>query len=165
MKKENRFNSEKGFTLIELLVALALFGLVVITITGVFSTILKSQRKALAIGGAQEAGRYLLESMAKEIRMSSINTGTSEGVNTINISTPRLETFDYVFDSGNKQLLRDGQAINPADVEVDGRFYIETANYPARAKITIVMNVRAKTSRIEESSAITLQATVAGRGH
>lgn len=159
MKKGN------GFTLVELLVAITLFSVVSLTIAGIFSMVLKSQRKAMSIGDVQEAGRYLLESMAKEIRMSTVNTGTSSGVTTINISNPRLETFDYTFDPASKQILRNGQAINPSDTEVDGRFYIETENYPSRAKVTIVIGIRSKNSRAEEGANMMLQATVAGRGH
>ena len=133
-----------GFTLLEMLVAISVFGIVIIIIAGIFSMSLKSQRKALAISAAQESARYLLESMTKEIRMSTINTGASSGAQTINITNPHLETFDYSFDSGGKRLLRGGQVISPDNVEIDGRFYIEANNYPSWAKITIVMDIRTK---------------------
>jgi prepilin-type N-terminal cleavage/methylation domain-containing protein len=165
VKKENRFNRKGGFTLIELLVALAVFGFMVVILTGIFTTVLKINRKATSIQEAQESGRYLMESMMKEIRMSSVNTGSSNGVATISITNPHMETFDYAFDSVNKRLLKNGQAISPDNVEVAGSFYIETAAYPSRAKVTITMSVKAKNNSAGESELVKLQNTVAGRGH
>lgn len=155
----------RGFTLIELLVALFVFGLAILSIVGIFTSALKSQRKAISIQSAQESGRYLLETMTKEIRVSTINTGSASGVNTINITNPRLETFDYVFDAANKRVLKNGQTASPDNAEISGVFYIETANYPSRAKVTIIMEIRPKAARPEEGTTIKLQSTVACRGH
>lgn len=165
VKKERRINLKGGFTLIELLVALAVFGLVVVILAGIFTTVLKINRKATSIQEAQESGRYLMESIMKEVRMSTVNTGSSNGAATINITNSRMETFDYTFDSANKRLLKGGQVVSPDNVEVSGRFYIETANYPSRAKVTITMLVKAKINNAGESEAVKLQDTVAGRGH
>ena len=165
IKKERFINRKEGFTLIELLVALAVFGFVVVILTGIFTTVLKINRKATSIQEAQESGRYLMESVMKEIRMSTVNTGSSSGVAAVNITNPHLETFDYAFDAANKRLLKNGQVISPDNIEVEGSFYVETANYPSRAKVTITMSVKAKANNTGESEVIKLQNTVAGRGH
>lgn len=159
------FKKNKGFTLIELLVAMAVFGILVVVITGIFSIVLKSQKKAIALQSAHESSRYLLESMAKEIRMSTINTGTSSGVPVLDITNPRMETFDYIFDSANKRLLRNGQVVSPDNVEITGSFYIIIEEYPARARVTITMKSKKKNSAPGEDAEINLQSTVACRGH
>jgi len=69
----------QAFTLIELLVAMAIFTVVITVVFGLFSTALKGQRRVIALQNIQENGRFLLEFIAKELRMSKINTanGTS----------------------------------------------------------------------------------------
>ena len=60
-------NKNKGFTLIELLVAMAAFGLIVIAISGVATSVIKSQRKAFALQNIQESTRFILESMSRRL--------------------------------------------------------------------------------------------------
>lgn len=152
--------TETGFTLIELLVAMAVFSLIVVSIAGIFVSILNAQRKAIALQVTQEASRFLLESMAKEIRMSVLN---SYGSNYVDITNPDGDRFTYVFSGG--QLYRQGQLISPDSIEiVSGGFNVIQQAQPIATKVTIVMTVRGKNTSLAQQTALNLQATVSARG-
>ena len=103
MELEIKNKNGAGFTLIELIVALAVFSSVVLSISGIFISVINSQRKILSIQNTQEAGRYLLESMIKEVRMSIINSSSADGVFTLNITNSKGETLDYIFDNTDRK--------------------------------------------------------------
>jgi prepilin-type N-terminal cleavage/methylation domain-containing protein len=153
----------KGFTLIELLIALAVFSLVIVSMATAAISVIKSQRKAFALQNTQEASRYLLETMSKEIRMSAINSSAGSGLTVLNITNAQNETFDYQFDNTNKQLLRWGQPISPANLEVTGSFYVRKGTFPSRAVVTIVMQTKSKGAKAEEQAEIYLQSTLSSR--
>ncbi|MDD2730769.1 MAG: prepilin-type N-terminal cleavage/methylation domain-containing protein [Candidatus Portnoybacteria bacterium] len=155
-----------GFTLIELLTAVAVFLIVVLVITGIFSAAAKSQRKAFALQNVQETARYLLESMTKEIRMSTVNTADSGGLPlaTLNVTNPSSCTFNYFFDGVSKSLWRAGYAVSPDSVEVEGSFYVSKSALPNTSRVTIFIKVRTRSSASAESYAeISAQSTVAAR--
>ncbi len=60
--------NQNGTSLMELIVALALFTVVILTSSGIFQSIVNSQRSAIASQDVQENMRYALEVMSKEIR-------------------------------------------------------------------------------------------------
>jgi prepilin-type N-terminal cleavage/methylation domain-containing protein len=68
-KKElNIFKSRDGVTLLELMVSVALFALTMILASGIFQSIIVSQREAIASQEMQENIRYSYEKISKEIR-------------------------------------------------------------------------------------------------
>ena len=156
----------KGFTLIELLIAMAVFSLIVVAMSATAVSVIKSQRKGFALQNSQETARYILESVSKEIRMSVINSADSGGssVNILNITNAKSETFDYQFDNSNKILYRNAQALNSTNLEITGSFYIrKSVSLPARAVVTLVMQVKSIGGRIEEQAEIYLQSTISSR--
>jgi len=163
LKKEDKKN--KGFTLIELLVALVVFSMVIVGMATTTVSVIKSQRKAFALQDVQESGRYLLESMSKEIRMSVINSGDSGGspLTSLNITNAQDETFEYQFDNTNKRLLRQGEIISPPNLEVTGNFYVSKETFPDRAMVTFVMKIKPAGLKIEEETEIYLQSTLSSR--
>lgn len=165
MELEIKNKNGAGFTLIELIVALAVFSSVVLSISGIFISVINSQRKILSIQNTQEAGRYLLESMIKEVRMSTINSSSADGVFTLNITNSKGETLDYVFDNINKRLMRQGQILSPDNIELSGSFYITKGASPSQSKVTIVMKIKAKGTKPEQQAKIDLESTVAARGY
>jgi GxxExxY protein len=148
-----------GFTLIELLVAMAVFGLVVASIAGVFVSIVNAQRKAAASQETQEASRFLLESMAKEIRMSVVNSNTSSG---INITNSEGQTLSYEFSGG--RLYRNGQQISPDGIEIiNGKFDAVSNISPPATKVTIVMAIKGIGSSVARQTQLNLQTTISTR--
>ena len=156
-------NKNKGFTLIEQLVAMAAFGLIVIAISGVATSDIKSQRKAFALQNIQESTRFILESMSKEIRMSVINSPSSNMVNTLNITNEDSETFNYQFDNVNKKLTRGGKDVSPSNVDITGWFYIYKGSYPPRNLVTIIIKAESQGQMVESQAEMELQSTVSSR--
>ena len=73
MKILNNLKKGEGFTLIEILVVLGLFTLLSLLIINVFLLSLNAQRKAVARQEAVSSLRFVMETMAQEIRTSEIN--------------------------------------------------------------------------------------------
>jgi len=115
------FKNRKGVTLIELLVSLSLFSLVIIVVLSLFSMGISSQRKVLALQGVQENARFMLEFMAKEIRMGVITAATSS---TLTLRRPDGEIINYAFSGQNIQRTSSSSSgpINSADISVSGGF-------------------------------------------
>lgn len=156
----------KGFTLIELLVALAVFSLVIIAMSTTAVSMIKSQRRGFAIQKNQETARYLLESVSKEIRMSTVLSSSGNGVNSLHITNAKGEDVYYRFNSQKLQRRVDGSAwqdLNPTDLEIDGDFYIRrSTSQPVRAAVTLVMEI-AGHGLAEEETKINLQSTLSSR--
>jgi len=163
-------NKNKGFTLIELLITLIIFSLVVLSMTAIATSIIKSQRKAFALQNIQEAGRYILESMSKEIRMSIIDTPDSGGssVTFLDITNADGQDVDYRFINQKLRRRVGGgwwQDVSPANLEVTGGFYVRRDPFPNRAVVTIVMKARDTGARTEEQAEIYLQSSIAPRSY
>ncbi|MBU2473087.1 type II secretion system GspH family protein [Patescibacteria group bacterium] len=156
-------SNDAGFTMMEMIVALAVFSIIIVSMTSITFSIIKAQRKSFALQNSQEVSRYILESMNKEIRMSLINSDSGSGVTVLNITNANSETFDYQFDNSNKRLLRNGQVVSPDNIELTGSFYITKDTFPYQVIVTIVMKVDSTKSKIEQKAEINLQSTISSR--
>ncbi|MFH1175577.1 MAG: prepilin-type N-terminal cleavage/methylation domain-containing protein [bacterium] len=65
--------TKKAFTLIETIVAVSILSTVMLTITGIFSSVMKAQRQMLGMQDVQNSARFLLESLSRELRMAIID--------------------------------------------------------------------------------------------
>ncbi|MEK9129809.1 MAG: prepilin-type N-terminal cleavage/methylation domain-containing protein [Patescibacteria group bacterium] len=63
------FENKKGFSLVELTVSIAIFSMIIISTGGIFIQIFKAQKEMLARQILIDEGRYIMESMMKDIRM------------------------------------------------------------------------------------------------
>ena len=159
--------SGAGFTLVELLVAMFAFGMIIIAIGGVSQSVIKAQRKAFALQEVQESGRYLLESMSKEIRMSTVNTGEAVSTDTLDITNSKGQNVIYSFDGVKIERQIDGgiwQDLSPANLNLTGSFYIRKSGTPApRALVTINMKIESPGLRVEQAASIYLQSSISSR--
>lgn len=165
--KRPAYSSAKfsGFTLIELLVAATVFIIVLVTAAGIFMSVLKAQRKISAMRETQEATRYMLEAMTKELRMSTINNSPAAGaVYVLNITNAKNETFEYKFDSAKKKLLRNGVPMHADSISTTGQFYLMKSPGPIRYKITIFLQAEAGNISAGEGAIVELQTAVTPRG-
>lgn len=155
--------NKKGFTLIELIIAIAIFVVVTSLVVSLLMTSLKGQKKVIAIQNVQDNARYLMEFMAKEIRMSDIDSATYY---TLNISRPGGESVSYSFVGDN--IIRTDSSmsgpINSNQVLVNGRFYATGigSGDNQQPKVTIVMKVETQ-GKPEEESEISIQTTLTPR--
>ncbi len=68
------FKKESGFTLVETLVTATIFGVLVTIVGSAFVSMLNIQRRAFNTQQIEENASYVLEYMAKELRVSQILT-------------------------------------------------------------------------------------------
>lgn len=157
---------KKGFTLIELIVGMALFVLVISIILNLFTTALRAQRKIIAQQNAQDNARFLLGFIAKEIRMSEIDSVSS---NILNITRHDGESVTYVFNNAEKKIERTDSStsgsINSDEVLVTGSFYdlgvgVGDSQQP---RVTIATKVETNSVKLEERAEINIQTTLSQR--
>lgn len=101
-------SKQSGFTLIEMLVASFVFSIVALTISGLFVQVLSHERRAFVAQKIQENGLFILELMAREIRVSQIintdqnPTGDSPNctLTSLTIRHPVNGTVTYALSNG-----------------------------------------------------------------
>lgn len=76
--QKNNIKDERGVTIIEMLIAISIFALTIIAVVEIFTTVLSSQRNAIAARNLQENIRYAFDAMAKELRMARIDGNGSD---------------------------------------------------------------------------------------
>lgn len=156
-------NTNKGFTLIELMVAMAIFVIVISVVLSLFTMGIRSQRKIIALQNVQDNARYLLGFIAKEVRMSEINSVSSAG---LNITRPDGESVSYFFNNSQGKIERTDSStsgpINSGQVSVTGSFYglgIGRGD-GQQARVTIVMKVETSGAKVEQKAEINIQTTL-----
>jgi Tfp pilus assembly protein PilW len=155
---------KKGFTLIELLVAMSIFIIVIMVVLGLFTTAIKAQRKAFAMQNAQENARFVMEFMAKEIRMSTINSSTES---TLSITRSDGSTVTYAIIGGKIERtspLSSG-SISSEEVYITGSFYTEGVGSEdgLQPKLTIALKIETLSVKAEERTKINIQTTLCQR--
>jgi Tfp pilus assembly protein PilW len=148
----------------ELIVSLALFSIVLIVVLGLFSMGITAQRKVLALQGVQENARFILEFMAKEIRMGTVSAYDSSR---LIIVRPDGENVTYAF--AENDIIRASNTsngpINSENTIVTGGFYVYGVGAAdgLQPKVTISLSVRGSGTKIEEQARIDLQTTLSQR--
>lgn len=165
--KHKTHNNDKGFTLIELLVAMTIFMVVISVVLNLFTIGLRGQRKVIASQNLQDNARFLLGFIAKEIRMSQINSVTST---TLNITRSDGESVSYFFNNAGGRIERTDSStsgpINSDEVSVTGSFYGWGVGKgdKQQTRVTIVMKTQATGAKPEEQAEVDLQTTLCQRG-
>jgi len=154
---------KKGFTLIELLVAMSIFIVVIFIVLSLFVTGLKAQRKVLAQQNIQDNARYLMGFIAKELRMSEID---SVSPTILNITRHDSVAVTYAF-TGDTIVRSSGAVsgpINSEEVSVTGRFYdLGIGEDGQQARITIVMKIQTISDKPEGEAEVNIQTTLCQR--
>lgn len=161
--------NKNGFTLIELIVAVFIFSILIFMAGGSFVGALAVQKRALNIKKAEENSRFILELMAREIRVAnSITTGDTgcPGVSSFSFRHPVNGTIEY-FLSGSQVHRRvngvDTVISNP-DVEISRLSFCVSGNASGddrQPRVTIILGLKAVNAA--EADAFDLQTTVSQR--
>ncbi len=158
-----------GYTLIELLVSVSIFAILVSSITEIFISSLRAQRRVLAYGEIVDSSSYALEYMGRFLRMAEkddlegFNCLIGNKVNYEITSNPIGIKFKNYHGQCEEFYLKDGQIresrnssnpsesldlpLTPSDLEVsDLRFeiYGESQNDTIQPRVTISFNIHKK---------------------
>ncbi len=93
---------EGGFTIVEVLIASFVFSIIAIGISSIFISILTNERRAFAAQKIEENEMFVLEMMARDIRVSKID-GPDDlncGLTTLTIHHPDKGTIVYDLNAG-----------------------------------------------------------------
>ena len=161
-----------GFTLLELVVGLGIFGIVLLSVTGIFQQVINAQRRAVGAQNVQENVRYVMEVMAKEIRTAKRNATTCADVpggqifavtnGTLYLRNQHDECAAYFLENNRIKIARDGveQYVTADDIKVDYlNFSLKSDAQPA---VTVTLGV----STLDTSAtgaAIAVQTTISSR--
>lgn len=141
---KNKIYNQKGFSLVELMTAVAIFIIIIISVTAIFQKVLEGQMNAIAGQNTQESMRYAMEVISKEIRAAKkmdiskqcdlvfgINSvtdnkiyNTNAGATELNFRNKDKNCVRYYIDGATNQLMIQrgaaaAQPITPDEVKVE----------------------------------------------
>ncbi|MGD0977048.1 MAG: hypothetical protein ABR875_02030 [Minisyncoccia bacterium] len=171
-------DSLTGFTLIEAIVSTLIFSIILTIIGGAFSLFLNSQRRAMNIQQAIENSNFIFESMAKEIRMSTILDVGNDNCpgtysTTLNIEHPINGLVTYQWDNGNLYRTVKNQTtnattttmLNSDSVQLTGfkfcKMGVEVGDQ-IQQRVTIISSVSTKNSS-DQQAVVDVQTTISTR--
>jgi prepilin-type N-terminal cleavage/methylation domain-containing protein len=171
MKKNNFKN---GFTLLEVLVAITIFISIAGMVSVIFINVLKSQQKSFHFQEVQDNASYIMETIAREIRMSGVVDNRLEPYDDTSLTILRNGTegnnIKYFLDPNEPKIMRQAGTetalqLNSNKVKViNFHFYVsslsstfETSNY---RRVTLVLGL---VSVSDPMVNINLQTTITSR--
>lgn len=167
--------SQRGFSLVELLVAASVFTFVMIGVSQLFAQAMDLQRRASGYQKIQENALFVLESIAREVRVSEIQ-GASGCSSTLTIEHPTNGTVEYSLEADvtgkigtiTRSSTANGggaQLITSADVSVAKlQFCISGAEIDnEQARVTIPVTFQAVSGKAVGRVAVSLQTTIVSR--
>ena len=167
--------AQQGFTLIELLVAAAVFTYVVSSISGLFVTAINLQRRASGVQKIEENAQFALESIAREVRVSTVTSGDTDcnPVDPVTTATLAIQhpvngavTYRYDRSSGVGILYRNDQAITSGDVDITAFAFCVTGSGKtdkAQTRVTMPMTIQSAAGTPNTRVSVSLQTTVTSR--
>lgn len=171
--------NQSGFSLIEMTVAVAVFAFMIVAATGIFQKIVEGQRSTIAAQNIQEAFRYALEMMSKEIRNAQVNkTDDCDLVGIGNVYNSGAGGTELYFRNKDNKCVRyyllgnkvniergaDDLPITPAGIIIDTMKFIVIQNANAEPSVTMLISgyVQGKAMQKEE---IKIQTTISSRAY
>ena len=172
MDIQNTKQNNLGFTLLELVVGMGIFGIVLLSVTGIFQQVINAQRRAVGAQLVQENVRYVMEVMAKEIRTAKRNFTTCADVTsgqifttvggTLYLRNQHDECAAYFLENNRIKIARDGveQYVTSDDISVDYlNFSLKSDAQPA---VTVMLGV-STLDTAATGSEIAVQTTISSR--
>lgn len=171
-----RNHGQKGFSLVEALVAASLFMVIIVIVSGLYIRVLGLQRRANGAARVQENALFVVETVAREVRVSTVDAPVSDcssGSNPIESSsitiTPSHIGAPVIYRLNNGIVERDegGQIreITSSEVFFDDLTFIVncSAADDEQARVTVTMTVSNNTFLPQNQASMTLQTTVVSR--
>ena len=164
---------KKGFTLIEILVGMSIFSLVAGMITSLTLDIVQAERVASSNQVALDSSRFILQRIAKAIRVSVVKTPSTSATSTIELEHPRRGIIDYFWNANHRIIERIGgdpttdSYIDSSRVTVeDFHFKIQGADNGTdnrQPQVTIVLKVKPPKAKQYSLPSLIFQTTLSQR--
>ncbi len=170
----NTAHDQSGFSLIELLVATAIFMFVVTGVSGLFIQAVDLQRRAAALQKIEENSQFVLESIAREVRVSTITSGDTNcappdpvTTHTLALNHPVNGAVTYTYDRSSDVgiVSRNGQPITSGDVDISAFAFCVSGSTTdqQQTRVTIPMTLQVVGNRAASSAPVSLQTTIVSR--
>ena len=161
-------NNNRGFSIIEALVTVFTFSILAIIIAAIFAQSLKLQRRADAVIKIQENAMFILESMAREIRVSDIffQNNLDCTSSTVSLRHSINGNISYTFNGGVVKRIDNGieNILSSNDIEFQNLSFCITGSSLADNRPTRVTILALIKSRLPgQPTPIRLQTTVTSR--
>ncbi len=165
--------NEGGYSLIELLTSIAVFVVIMSVNANIFISALKGQQKAIATQNVSDNARYLMEVIAKELRVARIGSFVLVGNSDLSFVSGSEHRFNknirFYLNSGNVMFDDDTTDANPAraitsskNITVQSLFFTIN-NQLTQPKITVVVGVTSKGTNPKAVDNIVIQTTISPR--
>lgn len=157
----------KGFTLVELVVAIAVFATVVTVVSSIFVSSVGSQRKNINNQDVLDNARYVLETMSRAVRQSTVVTGNGTG-STLTINHPTKGVMTYILENNQVKESVGGNAaaLSSSNVSVQGLTFVVQGNGSTdniQPKVTLSISLKSSQGASDTESTANLQTTLTPR--
>lgn len=160
---------QAGFTLVEMLIVMALFSIMLVVVTQVFTTAVGVQNESKASSAVTRDGRYIMERLEYDVaRATAIATpsgyGSANATTTLQM-TVGGETYTYALASGNLQLTTTGtgtSVLNGNTVTVSG-LNVQRYGIAAKSTVKVSLTITSKTLNNGQATVKTFTTTVGQR--
>jgi len=167
-------DTQQGFTLIELLIAAVVFTFVMTAVSGLFVTALNLQRRAGGILKIEENAQFALESIAREVRVSTVTSGDSDcnppdpaTTSSLVIDHPvnGIVTYRYDRSSGVGTLYRNDQPITSAEVDITAFAFCVSGSGKDKlqTRVTMPVTFQVVSGTPSDRVSVSIQTTVVSR--
>lgn len=176
MNSFNRLIMNKGLTLIEVLVSITIFATVVGVITDITLDMIKAEEIAASNQIALDNGRFILQRIAKAIRVSVIKTSDLDnGIDptTIKLDHPRRGTVEYFLSIDNRIIERIGEDPTTDSFIDSSSIIVETFKFDIKGaddgtddrqpQVSIIMKLKPPKAKNQELPSINIQTTLSQR--
>lgn len=169
-EKKNSSASNAGFTLVEVMVAFLIFSIILTIFSSVFLSSSQIQKRAFNIQQAEENANYILESMAKEIRVSRISgpdtNCPSSPAASLSMTHPVNGNIVYSLSGTSVQRTVNGTATTISSNTVDfTRLQFCILGTPIgdqkQPRVTILASIRSK--KTQQQTSVDIQTVVSQR--
>jgi len=164
---------QRGFSLIELLVAATVFTFVAAGVSGLFVSALNLQRRATSIQHIEENALFVLESIAREVRVSIVESGDTgcapPGLDTreLVIKHPVNGTVRYQYETlgGLGRITRNGESMTSEDVNVTAFAFCVSGSGADNRQTRVTMPITLESTDVRQEMKVTtsLQTSVVSR--
>lgn len=149
MKKKEFKNKNKGFTLIELMLFMAMFSVILIVLSSLFSAIVEKQLETESVSAVENDSKFITSRLLYDIsRADSITTPATLGSQSATLSIIiNGVTFTYAIANGNLELTQGVQTnnINSVGTTISGLNFTRLGNSSGKHSIQVTYTITSDT--------------------